>query len=332
MVGKKFSNTKLVQNRACISWTWYVASDFHFYAISPIFTSPLYKKPDVGIALLVVATVLSILFVFVSSDLYKTDPNRNLGSFIKNIGNTSDIQNDWIVNERPGNRLCLYAIGMLLGYFVFKKPSRTFHTPVYIRIIDWSLDSSTSFLVLCGLCDYIDDGNTFPSQSIVAALYTCFSRSVWSFCVCWGLSGLHLRICLLHRQVSLSLSLSLSLQFWLPLSKITYVAYLTNFLLISMLFNTRNFLITCSLVRFSQYYLTSVVFKFPNCPCRVAPGWNTLHGDWKTNFEKDLINCWKISEFHHVSTFRIEFKFIEKLLSNDLLQTIVYRTRLKVKI
>ncbi|XP_071040695.1 nose resistant to fluoxetine protein 6-like [Parasteatoda tepidariorum] len=200
----------------CMGWTWYLANDMQFFVISPIFLITLWRWPTVGF-------LVSTLFLWASwitGFVMTFQLNLPAGT----ISNVNDRINDptftprW--NEymgkyymRPYTRIGPYIAGIVVGYILYKRKITDIKSTRRMWI-GWLL------AVPAGL--YCIFGTYHQSPSLLAAsFYNAFTRSIYGFSLCWlifaclsGYGGVVDKI--------------LSFKLFIPLSRLTYCAYLIH--------------------------------------------------------------------------------------------------------
>ena len=182
----------------CMGWGWYLACDFQFYIISPLILTLLYRCKKIGI------TLVGIIFAMtITLNLYTMFGvhTSSLDYFIYNYG-------------KPYTRIGPYLQGLVLGY-VFSMTEFKFKLSKVLIIAGWIGAVTLTSLVVFLPHFYCDGCWSIASEIIFDSLHSnLFSLSVsWIIFAC--ISG--------HGSCINSF---LSWNFFIPLSKLTYVVYI----------------------------------------------------------------------------------------------------------
>ncbi|KAK6759145.1 hypothetical protein RB195_016390 [Necator americanus] len=131
---------------------------------------------------------------------------------------------DFWIYQMPYIRCQTFIIGMLVGYFLEKK--KTIRIRRSINLVMWLVALISMSIALFGLKDWASGHQwaLFPR-----AMYSAFARPLWAFGLSWiviacyyGYGGL--------------ISTLMSLPIWVPLSRLSFCAYLVHILVIGILF------------------------------------------------------------------------------------------------
>ena len=247
-----FYINNLFSSNYCIGWTWYLANDFQFYAISPPIIILMYKYPLIGGAVTATMTAVSCVASAIVSE------NKNLPP-----GSTSYLMNPLIATEfniksfdtiyiKPWTRFNSYGIGMFLGWFVFRKPPQSFRVPFYVPIIGWIVGFQAMFWPLFGLWHI--PGGELPSKG-ATAVYNSLARVSFSIGVGWVIWA-----CMFGYGIFVNTFLSLDI--WLPLARLTYMTYLVHCLVIRFVYGTADTLFNFTLITFSGAFIVNIVLAY----------------------------------------------------------------------
>eukprot|EP00054_Salpingoeca_dolichothecata_P018077 m.110468 g.110468 ORF g.110468 m.110468 type:complete len:668 (+) comp22721_c0_seq1:1-2004(+) len=202
-----------VQN-TCMGWTWYLANDMQFYIISPIFLLALHKSRRLGFAIwsvvLVVCTGITIGLAYKFKLTAAMTEAPRIGG-----GNQGTVY-----YVKPYCRIQPYLVGLLTGYFYFHHKSLPrFFTPVTL-ILGYIVCFAIIFFSLFGLTNG-NDGFGGKLDQTSDALYLGFARLGWGVALGWivytsalGMGGIINNI--------------LASKIFIPLSRLTYAAYLIH--------------------------------------------------------------------------------------------------------
>jgi len=237
----------------CLGWTWYLANDFQFYAMSPPIIYSMYKWPKIGVSVTVILTVLSSVANFIVSYVNNYAPSSS--STLINADSAKYYNTDGVFDNlyvRPWNRFCSYGVGMLFGFLVYKSPARVKNVKIQYIVLGWVLFWVVSVSVLFGT--YGVATGDFPSK-FMSAVYNCFSRLAWSACICWliwacmyGYAGF--------------INSFLSLRLWIPLARLTYMTYLVHILVIQFIYATNDNTFNYSNITYAVQFAANIVLAY----------------------------------------------------------------------
>lgn len=216
-------------DKQCMGWTWYLANDMQFYIISPIILILLKKKPPTGIILLLVLLICH----FITTGFLWTSKKRD-----PRVGTSADIY------MRPYTRIGPYLVGMAYGYLLHRNKCKMAINN-FLSVLLWLLASACASSVLYGLYNNYN-GHLMTKE--VAATYMAVHRSVWAIAVGWviyacvtGYGGFVNRL--------------LCWKVFIPLSRLTYCAYLVHPVVIFTYFLRQRFPIYVTNFRAIHIYL-----------------------------------------------------------------------------
>ncbi|KAH0564236.1 hypothetical protein KQX54_010492 [Cotesia glomerata] len=244
-----FINNLFDWNEACLSWSWYVANDMQFYVIGTflLLLSDVYFYTSA--ALLLVLLIVPAIINGFTSYAYE---------YINTTDQMWSIMN--VVYSPPWIRIGPYLIGMITGY-ILRRIKGKLNVSRKILCLLWIVGSLCNIVILFGLY-----GKNFSFVS--AAFYVAFSKIVWGIGIAWIIIACHTNNAGLIGKI-------LSLKIWIPLSRMTYCAYLLNPLItiaIAMISETTTHLdIIPSVIQFMGLtvltflcaYFMSVIFEIP---------------------------------------------------------------------
>ncbi|XP_019637824.1 PREDICTED: O-acyltransferase like protein-like [Branchiostoma belcheri] len=180
--------------QACFGWAWYLGVDMQLYILAPALLVLLYKKPKLGLVLIIVLLAGSM----VASGL--------LQHFVVNGQGQDYFSTAYTATYA---RMGPYMVGLLLGYIFFKtdhKVPNTRRTKV-LMLLGWVFASAIAVVFL----QYVDGSPAWRT----------FDRTMFSCAVAWvvfacsvGYGGIITEL--------------LSWSGWVPLSRLTYTAYLVH--------------------------------------------------------------------------------------------------------
>ncbi|XP_067659498.1 O-acyltransferase like protein-like [Haliotis asinina] len=192
----------------CLGWSWYLADDMQFYIISPLFILLLHHIPIAGI----LATVMMMFAGIGSSFAMEYKYGGDMFRMKENPHYWSDV---YIV---PWTRVGAYCVGILLGYIMLKTKKGTLSNTK--ALLGWIL-TFTVGLTLCYVTyDFRADGKD-PWPRWGTSIYESFGRPLWAMCVAWIIFAC-------HNGKGGIINNILSFSGIIPLSRLTYAAYLLH--------------------------------------------------------------------------------------------------------
>ncbi|CAG9536777.1 unnamed protein product [Cercopithifilaria johnstoni] len=222
-----YMNNFLLQDvEVCMGWTWYMANDMQFHIFSPILLILLYRNQLAGIVIaLSLITVSSLVHLFIIlANNYPPAP-----ILTAKLQLVQDLSTYWPdVYVKPYIRCNPYIIGILMGYALHKCALR----PTFSRwkvIAGWALSTIFGLLAVFGLYNYARTGDISDAVRIIYAL---FGRNAYALSLAWvtfacatGYGG--------------AVNDILGWRAWIPLSRITFCAYLIHPILLQIYYLSR---------------------------------------------------------------------------------------------
>ncbi|GFR60174.1 nose resistant to fluoxetine protein 6-like [Elysia marginata] len=221
----------------CIGVTWYLANDMQFYFLAPLVVIPwIYRKQIFGF---VMASLLIIMHLVANAWLvyeYNFDVFRQGEGYMQKL------------YVKPWARVGPFAIGLITGYILWKTKCKM-HINKYIVAIGWFFSMAAMLTVTLVTYDEnkdpIGDPDGWPVGGKMA--HETLSRPVWALVLSWivlacatGYGGF--------------INSILSWEGWLPLSRLTYCAYLVHLTLMGFEFS--------SLTTSTLYTMTNLIYLF----------------------------------------------------------------------
>lgn len=207
-------------HQMCLGWSWYLANDMQFYIISPLFLYPLWKWPVAGftvIASFLIATWTTTGVMSYSYDLIPmfvgVTQTKDFAAYEKRMWDSFDL-----IYDKPYCRIAPYLIGVILGYILHRTADRKNFLKWWQQLIGWLIAAACSVSVVFGLY-HVEMSRT------EALFYNAFCRSAYSVGLAWLIY-----VCETGHGGFLTKLLSWKL--WIPLSRLTYCAYLVHPMLI----------------------------------------------------------------------------------------------------
>ncbi|XP_064616859.1 LOW QUALITY PROTEIN: nose resistant to fluoxetine protein 6-like [Liolophura sinensis] len=193
----------------CMAWSWYLANDMQFFIISPLILIPLYRSGKLGGSVLMALLFICLLTTGVISRTFE------IGVGFTNVNAVDESFNKIYIT--PWCRIGPYLIGMAVGYFLYKYNSRIYINK-WLVMLGWAIAAICCLSVLYGVYDTY---HGHPMNLDTAALYNSVSRTVWAV----GLGWLVIACCTGYGGF---VNTFLSWNAFIPLSRLTYCAYLIH--------------------------------------------------------------------------------------------------------
>ncbi|KAJ8020507.1 Nose resistant to fluoxetine protein 6 [Holothuria leucospilota] len=206
--------------KQCMPWSWYLANDWQFFFISPLFLVLLSKRKfrKFGVIALVVVTVLSGTVTAVLIGHW----GFPLGNLLRGEG-TASVDIDDRVYAKPWTRIQTYTLGMLVGYILYRIKDQKYRIPLIKNLIGWTLSFSIMFALVFGL---YSSGEESSLPGWFGAIWHGIDRILFTSCVAWIIFA-----CVTGNGGPVNSFLSSGL--FIPLSRLTYCCYLLHPMIIN---------------------------------------------------------------------------------------------------
>ncbi|XP_029182927.2 nose resistant to fluoxetine protein 6-like [Acropora millepora] len=247
--------------KECLGWSWYLANDMQFYVISPLLLFLVFRfrwkgvLVGVGGLLLISLAVTAIIIGVYNPDVleaeglelgFKEDPNR---------GSYSDL-----VYIKPYCRISPYLVGLALGYLIHIEKTAPSQSPLNklrkqaVAVIGWCLASILGLTVVYGIYGATKQGGK-PFNKVENILYGTFSRLTWGLALAWVIYAC-------NRGYGSLVNKFLSASYWIPLSRLTYSAYLMHPIVLIVYFGSTHNTTEYSDMLFAFYFVSVVVMSY----------------------------------------------------------------------
>lgn len=206
-------------NKQCVGWGWYLANDMQFFLISPVMLIPLFFLWPLGIAVTIVILVACIFVTGVLAGVYNLGMTNFAALANPTVNTTYGDFND-IYYGKPYCRIMPYLVGILLGFMLYKKVKLPFKRVVnavfYFVMVLFAL--GLLFAVVYAVYP-MWHGHHYSVAERVS--YLMYSRLTWGV-------GLALVVFACHNGYGWWIDVFLSWKVWIPLSRLTFMAYLIH--------------------------------------------------------------------------------------------------------
>ncbi len=242
-------------DKQCMGWTWYLANDMQFYIISPLILIPLYYSLPAGLASLGLLLTASIGITGFVAGYYDYTANT-FWPLLSGVARpvTQPDQSSQIY-EKPYCRITPYLAGILLGYIFFKRyvlPIKKGPVSWAVHLAIWLIAFVLGMVNVYGLYSTWH-GHEFSTGENV--MYFMFSRFTWGV-------TLFLVVYVCHNGYGGFINRFLSLPFWIPLSRLTFNAYLVHEIVMLLLFSSFRTTIYYTDASFIFYIIGMIVLSY----------------------------------------------------------------------
>ncbi|XP_063695902.1 nose resistant to fluoxetine protein 6-like [Culicoides brevitarsis] len=186
----------------CMIWSWYMANDMQFYIVAIILlilSKRFFKVSAITVVVLLMSSWVVAIFVSIHFNyIHKVaDPFESFD----------------ILYDKPWQRMGPYIVGMITGYIIVRK-RRAPKISFLLNVILWFLSFGLLFVLIFGVWK--------GQLSVLAtAFYVGMGHTAWGVGLVW--------ICLsCYWGLARPINSFLSYRGFLPLSRLTYCAYLIH--------------------------------------------------------------------------------------------------------
>ncbi|XP_048511652.1 nose resistant to fluoxetine protein 6-like [Athalia rosae] len=212
-----YINNYVNTDKLCMFQSWYLSVDTQLFILAPFMIYPLHRWPKIGESILATATALSILVPFVITIRNSADPTLMVYSAeLKDISTNNFFLTNYIKTHM---RASSYCFGLACGYIVHRIHLSGHKLSNNTVRMGWILASLSLIGSLLSITIFYGPRRNFTP--IEAAIYASLHRAFWSLGTAWvvlacvtGNGGVVAKI--------------LQWKPFLPLSRLTYSAYLVN--------------------------------------------------------------------------------------------------------
>ncbi|XP_061164514.1 nose resistant to fluoxetine protein 6-like [Saccostrea echinata] len=213
----------------CLGWSWYLNNDMQFYVLSPLMIVPLFFDKIAGAVVTLVFLLAATITPGVLSYV-KNLPVHTIGGGPKDADRGAFFEDYYIV---PYCRMGPYICGVATGYILYKTKCKC-RMNIFLNLLGWAVAAASACAVLYGIYDTVKPDQPVALSKEVAALYNALNRTVWGAAVCWVIFA-----CATGNGGYINTLLSWKA--FVPLSRLTYCAYLIHPLVMYVYYLNRNF-------------------------------------------------------------------------------------------
>ena len=238
----------------CMGWAWYLANDMQFFVISPLFLILLYTWYPAGLIAIAITLLSSFGVTGFIAGYYDYPANMLYDIFvgIKPDPNLPDVSTE--IYGKPYCRIGPYLIGIVLGFILYNNYRLNIHKVVnwLLYIVMWLVAGVLGMAVVYGFYPTFH-GHAFSQVENI--MYFMFSRTTWGIC-------LALVVYACHYGYGGVINRFLSLPFWVPLSRLTFNAYLVHEVVLVVIFGDLRDTIFYTDITIAVYIIANVVISY----------------------------------------------------------------------
>ena len=155
---------------------------------------------------------------------------------------------------KPYARISPYLVGIVLGFVFYRKFQIPFNRVINIAVyaLIWVL---AAFFCISTLYGLYGTWHGHPFNAVENIVYFMFSRCAWAV-------GLALLVFACHNGYGGFVNRFLSMKFWIPLSRLTFGAYLVHLIVLSAVYSADMVTIHYNHVTFSVFAIGTVVLSY----------------------------------------------------------------------
>nr|XP_006820816.1 PREDICTED: nose resistant to fluoxetine protein 6-like [Saccoglossus kowalevskii] len=233
----------------CIGWVWYLACDMQFYWLSPPILILLHRSWKWGMGLIASLCVACWCVVALIATYFGEVASMFHERYNDNIDDANGVD---VIYGKSYTRWPVYMVGMVTGYILYRLEGKKFKMRVAYVVSGWCAAIATGLAIIYGLW-YTVEGHYMPQW--LAVLYITLSRPAWAAALGWmtiacvtGYGG--------------PVNTILSWKIWIPLSRLTFSAYMIHLPVIAMGYMSRDRLLFYDVYNVVYLILGGIVLTF----------------------------------------------------------------------
>lgn len=238
-----FINNFLSSEEMCFQWLWYIPVDTHLYILALLVIIPLKSRPRLAHGMNILLFIAGTVSTAAAHIYYKLHPTA-LYIFPHEKDRHYFADNSFF---RTYTHVTTCCIGLYVGYFLATRPK--LQIPKILNICGWLSSIILALLVVYGVYDW-NQGNV-PGM-FVSTLYACTGKVVWAL----ALSYVTIACSTGNGGIVTSI---LGWQGIVPLSRLTYVAYIIHPVLQFMYIGSTRVIIPAAHKTFVYRFLANTV-------------------------------------------------------------------------
>ncbi|CAG9765105.1 unnamed protein product [Ceutorhynchus assimilis] len=212
-----YVNNYVQTDQLCMFQAWYLAADYHLFIVAPFLIYPLWKWPKPGVSLLVTVTIGTIILPGYIT--YKNELDPTILAFSPEIQDLST--NYYFVTAyiKTHMRASSYFLGMIFGYLVHEMQTNCYKLSAVNIWIGWILATIFSSCSMFSIVFFLDPDYSY--DAVISSIYAPLHRVAWALALGWVIVA-----CVTDNAAIINKFLSWKI--FIPLSRLTYCAYLVN--------------------------------------------------------------------------------------------------------
>ncbi|PSN55352.1 hypothetical protein C0J52_01840 [Blattella germanica] len=213
-----YINNYINIDRMCMNQTWYLAVDMQLFWLSPLLLYPLAKWPRFGKALLGFTILGSVLVPLIVTMALRLTAVMLYNKDLLMVGNVYKH-----VYSRTYTRAGPYFIGIALGYLLHNLRGKPIKIPKMYVVLGWLLAMASCVAVVFGAAVFYNDEHEY--SVLESGIYAGLHRSIWALSIAWMAFA-----CI--KGYGGPVDTFLSWKLFVPLSRLTYCAYLCHYIVL----------------------------------------------------------------------------------------------------
>ncbi|XP_034933564.1 nose resistant to fluoxetine protein 6-like [Chelonus insularis] len=212
-----YINNYVNTDNLCMFQSWYLSVDTQLFILAPAIIYPLWRWRKVGELILSSATALTVVVPFTVTLVNSLDPTLMI--YIKEI---QDISSNYYFKNfyiKTHMRASAYCFGLIFGYILYRIQTSNYKFSRLSVRIYWILASLSLVSSMFSITTFYTTRKNFTS--LEAATYSALHRVFWSLGTGWVIIA-----CITDN--SGPVRNFLKWKPFIPLSRLTYCAYLVN--------------------------------------------------------------------------------------------------------
>jgi len=164
------------------------------------------------------------------------------------------------VYVKPYCRIAPYLVGIVLGYLIHVEKSTPSQSPLrkirrqIVCVVGWLVATALGVLVVYGIYGETKKGGTqFNKAENIA--YGTFSRFTWGLALAWVIYAC-------NKGYGSLVDKLLSASYWIPLSRMTYSAYLVHPMVLGIYFGSFQHTVEYTDRLMAFYFVSAVVMSY----------------------------------------------------------------------
>ncbi|EDQ84551.1 uncharacterized protein MONBRDRAFT_12668 [Monosiga brevicollis MX1] len=237
-------------NNECMGWTWYLALDMQMYWASPLLLLILHRHKVWGMIVWSVALLASIVIPFALAYHYHLSANALPGVPGEHFTSRTDQGNIFsLIQNKPWTRMAPYLMGIMLAYHLTVRHnsySPQLRLKPALHAAGWAVSAALLFIIIYCATGFQARLFDYNFSQFEDAVWISLCRPLWALVLCWITYTSAM-------NAAGWVSDLLAAPFWLPVSRLTFNAYLIHPVVLNTFFNN---------LRQPIYYQDGVAINF----------------------------------------------------------------------